>query len=117
MYVDVDQLDAAHHHAAHVDTAEPALGQVAGTELRTAEVNTLESGSPEILAEEITHVGTVPSRADDGSTTTVHGACGDVPRQSSKNSTTVRTPASDSSQHSRASTKAGAVQSRAGGSG
>jgi len=62
--VDVDQLDPAHHDAAHFDGAEQGLTQVAGAELRTAEVNALEPGSPQILTVKVSHSMTVTALAD-----------------------------------------------------
>jgi len=65
MYVDVDQLHAAHHDAAHFDRAEARLSQVAGAELRAAEIDLVEPGTPEILTHKVGHASTVTSHADD----------------------------------------------------
>ena len=59
--VDVDELGSAHHDAVQVDTTEPGVDQVDGTELRPAEVDPLKPGVAEIRMHEISHVATLPS--------------------------------------------------------
>src|SRR5260370_5510408 len=68
---DVDTIDRQVHDLAlyvgidHLDAAEPGPSQVAGAELRAAEVDALEPGPPEILTEEVSHTLTVTSPAED----------------------------------------------------
>ena len=62
--VDVDQLDAAHHHPAQLGTTEPGVSQVDGPELRAAEVNRLEPGAMEIGRSEVSHPTTLSLPAD-----------------------------------------------------
>jgi len=62
--VDVGELDATHHDTVQLDAAEPGSGQVAGEELRAAEVDALEARTLKILLEEVSHSLTVAAGAD-----------------------------------------------------
>ncbi len=57
--VDVDQFDAAHHDAAHVDRAKGRVREIDGAKRRTPQPDALEARATEILTTEFGHGQTV----------------------------------------------------------